>query len=130
MDKRNEHWKKLEELDQQALAPDRYKNRGGQLLLEEKQRNFLRKGIPKIEQKLVELSEKYERETGKVFTSWGKTIGSLIEDTADNYIYVSLFVKTFIFLNNFVKKHSQQSFGFSVHKYGPVLFNYELNSYL
>lgn len=43
---------KIKELLQHANNPDRYHNRGGQLLMEEKERKMIQKKLPKIEAEL------------------------------------------------------------------------------
>lgn len=52
-------WKELIELEMKANDPNRFNNRGGQLLLEEKKRKTLQKGLPKIENELTTLNERY-----------------------------------------------------------------------
>ncbi|XP_017767918.1 PREDICTED: protein regulator of cytokinesis 1-like isoform X2 [Nicrophorus vespilloides] len=76
---REDLWSKLLELEERANAPNRYKNRGGQLLKEEKERNTLSKRIPKIEEKLYVLVENYQTQVGKPFSYWGETIDSVIK---------------------------------------------------
>lgn len=43
LDKRSELFNKMQELDNRADDPDRYHNRGGQLLAEEKERKIIEK---------------------------------------------------------------------------------------
>lgn len=74
-------WEKLLGFEERAAKPDRFKNRGGQLLQEEKERNTLSKQIPIIEQKLKEVEENYLLEHGTSFLTWGKTITMVIEET-------------------------------------------------
>ncbi|KAF5299464.1 hypothetical protein FQR65_LT01044 [Abscondita terminalis] len=69
---------KLYRLKQSSLLPDRYKNRGGQLLLEEKERKALSKRLSNIETHLLELAKKYESQHRKHFYSWGKRITEII----------------------------------------------------
>lgn len=52
-------WKELIELEMKANDPNRFNNRGGQLLLEEKKRKALQKGLPKVEKELSEMNAKY-----------------------------------------------------------------------
>ncbi|XP_066156352.1 protein regulator of cytokinesis 1-like isoform X1 [Euwallacea fornicatus] len=66
-------WQRSITLDESGSTCDRYKNRGGKLLLEEKERNKLAKSIPKLEQQILQLSEKYLRENGRQFRTFGRT---------------------------------------------------------
>lgn len=83
--RREQYWSKMIELEESAAAPNRFKNRGGTLLREEKERNSLKKKIPELEDRLKELASNYEHRTGKPFLSWGETIFSLIEKSHQNY---------------------------------------------
>ena len=47
MDEWEVQFEKLKELDQRANDPDRYHNRGGQLLMEEKERKAVEKVLEK-----------------------------------------------------------------------------------
>lgn len=60
--------------------PDRYKNRGGQLLREEQERNRLNRRITTAEDKLKVLAKKYFSEEGTLFLVGGKTIEEYIND--------------------------------------------------
>nr|XP_023014432.1 protein regulator of cytokinesis 1-like [Leptinotarsa decemlineata] len=71
-------WNKMIELEESATGPDRYNNRGGKLLKEEKERNLLSKQIPKIEDTLRELAYKYEKHHGYEFRTFNKTIEEYI----------------------------------------------------
>jgi len=52
-------WKELIELELKANDPNRFNNRGGQLLQEERKRKKLQKGLPEVEKELMALNEKY-----------------------------------------------------------------------
>lgn len=56
-------WKELIDLEVKANDPNRFNNRGGQLLLEEKKRKALQKGLPKVEKELLALNDKYSKST-------------------------------------------------------------------
>lgn len=65
--KRHEElWRKVQSLDNSAASSNRYKNRGGKLLQEEKERNKLQKLIPKTEEQITELAQLYleQRDSG------------------------------------------------------------------
>lgn len=80
LEKHKSLWMKMLELDDKATGPNRYNNRGGQLLKEEKERNKLSKQIPKIETDLVELGILYEERTGSPFLTFGETIENYINN--------------------------------------------------
>ncbi|XP_030842040.1 protein regulator of cytokinesis 1 isoform X3 [Strongylocentrotus purpuratus] len=65
--KREDMWKKMLEFERKAIDPNRFNNRGGNLLEEERIRRKLNKDLPKIEQKLSDRIEEYERQTGTEF---------------------------------------------------------------
>ncbi|XP_034101875.1 protein regulator of cytokinesis 1-like [Drosophila nasuta] len=66
--KRDELWTRMAELDHLAGEPTRYRNRGGQLLREEKERNYIQGKLPEIEAKLGELVRHFEESEGRQFT--------------------------------------------------------------
>lgn len=67
------------DLEQRANQPERFKNRGGQLLREEKERKTIASKLPKIEQELVALVQKYESESGNNFLICGHQVTEIIE---------------------------------------------------
>lgn len=83
-------------LEKRATQPDRYKNRGGQLLKEEKERNALSKRIPHIEEQLIELSKAYETRNGKPFLTWGETIDTIIFHDHARHEKVCLFALLYL----------------------------------
>ncbi|XP_025829610.1 protein regulator of cytokinesis 1-like isoform X2 [Agrilus planipennis] len=85
LNKRNEVWQKLQELEKAAAAPDRYKNRGGKLLKEEKERNVLTKQIPKLEEQIRELAYNYALEhNGRPFTIHGEPLETVLDRSTEN----------------------------------------------
>ncbi|OAD56378.1 Protein regulator of cytokinesis 1 [Eufriesea mexicana] len=68
LEERDNLWIKMKELLQRANNPDRFYNRGGQLLMEEKERKTIQKKLPKIEEQLRNLIKEYESVHGEVFT--------------------------------------------------------------
>lgn len=52
-------WRELIEIELKANDPNRFNNRGGQLLHEERKRKGLQKALPKLEQELAALCEKF-----------------------------------------------------------------------
>ncbi|KAF5270237.1 hypothetical protein FQA39_LY08451 [Lamprigera yunnana] len=81
LNKRTELWNRMRELEELVAMPERFKNRGGQLLKEEKERNAIAKRLPKIEEQLVHLANAFQIKHGKPFYSWGKTIHSIVEES-------------------------------------------------
>ncbi|XP_055372657.1 protein regulator of cytokinesis 1-like [Condylostylus longicornis] len=71
-------WNRMEALEDKALEPGRYNNRGGQLLKEEKERKTISNKLPKIEEQLKELVVQYEMKNGRKFTVFGDDILEII----------------------------------------------------
>lgn len=62
-------WKKLIEIELKANDPNRFHNRAGKLLEEEKERKKLQRNLPKVEKELEQLHEAYSaKNEGKKFT--------------------------------------------------------------
>ncbi|XP_017784615.1 PREDICTED: protein regulator of cytokinesis 1-like [Nicrophorus vespilloides] len=78
-------WTKMVDLEKKAKAPNRYRNRGGQLLREEKERNSLSKKIPKIEDSLLDLVAKYKTINKKEFLYMGYSIQCTIQNFKEKY---------------------------------------------
>lgn len=85
LDDRNELRSTMIKLEERATNTDRYRNRGGKLLEEEKERNRVLKQIPKIEAKLRQHSQMYYQQTGKQFLVWGETLDDLMESENNNF---------------------------------------------
>ncbi|XP_029671592.1 protein regulator of cytokinesis 1-like [Formica exsecta] len=75
---------KIKELLQRANNPDRYHNRGGQLLMEEKERKVIQKKLPKIETELQRLVNEYESKHNQMFTIYGMSLESVLAETWEN----------------------------------------------
>lgn len=71
-------WKELIELEIKANDPNRFNNRGGQLLAEEKKRKALQKGLPKIEKELIDLNAIYTSKNGDKFKVFGTNLDEFI----------------------------------------------------
>lgn len=68
---------RLNELEIKSKDPNRFNNRGGALLQEEKERKQLVKGIPKLENELKQLAKAWSMKQvhdGQIFTIYGKPI--------------------------------------------------------
>ncbi|XP_053989725.1 protein regulator of cytokinesis 1-like [Hylaeus volcanicus] len=84
LEERDNLWTKMKELLQRANDPDRFYNRGGQLLMEEKERKTIQKQLPKIEEQLKNLIKEYEEIHGEEFTINGVTIEELLKESYDH----------------------------------------------
>ncbi|CAG0879847.1 unnamed protein product [Darwinula stevensoni] len=62
--KRRKLFNRMLELDQLEGDPERFKNRGGQLLREEHERNRINKELPKLENEILQLCEEWEEASG------------------------------------------------------------------
>jgi len=78
----NKNFEQMVELDKKSRMPDpnRYKNRGGGLLNEEKKREKLKKQLPKIEEDLFHAVKKWQNDMSEPFLIEGVGIESFIED--------------------------------------------------
>ncbi|XP_077991919.1 protein regulator of cytokinesis 1-like isoform X2 [Glandiceps talaboti] len=65
--KREEMWKKMLEFEKKAHDPNRFANRGGNLLQEEKTRKRLQKELPKVEKVLCDKISGWEEENNTQF---------------------------------------------------------------
>jgi protein regulator of cytokinesis 1 len=70
---------RMEILEQKANDPNRYNNRGGGLLKEEKERKTINANLPKVEAKLLELVEKYNDSHRHPFTVFGESVQAIID---------------------------------------------------
>lgn len=89
LDKHDVYWRRKLELDEKAMDPKRYKNRGGTLLKEEKERNGLTKKLRDMELELLEFARVFEEQNNKPFLSWGRSIPDILERTRKEYEIVS-----------------------------------------
>lgn len=86
LDKRDDLWEQFRDIERRAEDPDRFNNRGGQLLAEEKMRNQYNKNAPKIDAQLVELMETFEAKHGKQFTINGMSFPMYVEQQRANHV--------------------------------------------
>ncbi|CAH1966573.1 unnamed protein product [Acanthoscelides obtectus] len=77
-------WSKFMGLQEHADA-GRLKNRGGQLLKEERERNQLTKSIPKVECQLQSLCDKFEEIHQKPFKTFGQTVTDYLENAHQDF---------------------------------------------
>jgi protein regulator of cytokinesis 1 len=83
VEERTNLWNQMELLQNKEQDPKRYANRGGQLLKEEKERRMISIKLPKIEAKLLEMVQQFERENNKQFKIFGAPIQDIIERDYD-----------------------------------------------
>lgn len=82
---RNSWWERKKAMDAKQNDPNRYNNRGGQLLQEEKERKMADIKIPKIEMKIAALAEAYYEKTKRKFTINGDCLIDLMESNWEKY---------------------------------------------
>ncbi|KAH8406660.1 hypothetical protein KR222_001945, partial [Zaprionus bogoriensis] len=80
---RAEIWTRMEALEAKANEPNRFNNRGGQLLKEERERKAIATKLPKIEQQITQLVKEYEAKTRSPFMVNGKNI---LEHMANDWV--------------------------------------------
>lgn len=75
----------MRDLEIRKDDPNRYKNRGGELLREEKERKIISNQLPKVEEELLDLVMEYEKENDAPFLLNGLSISAIIQNTWDEY---------------------------------------------
>ncbi|KAK9511266.1 hypothetical protein O3M35_005853 [Rhynocoris fuscipes] len=83
-EKRESLWKRMLHLDNVANDKNRFKNRGGQLLKEEKERKILENSLPKTDSQLRQYLLQYEMDSGKTFLWHGEDLLRKITDDWEN----------------------------------------------
>ncbi|XP_033254870.1 protein regulator of cytokinesis 1-like [Drosophila miranda] len=82
---RAELWSRTQALEAKANEPNRFNNRGGQLLKEEKEHKAITSELPKIEQQITELVHAYEVQSHGPFLVYGENILELMAGEWENY---------------------------------------------
>lgn len=82
---RNQWWEKKKALEAKQNEPNRYNNRGGQLLKEEKERKQTDIEIPKIEKRIKALAEEFRCQNKRNFLINGICIIQLMENEWEAY---------------------------------------------
>ncbi|KAH7937695.1 hypothetical protein HPB49_014827 [Dermacentor silvarum] len=72
VERREALWAKFLELEKKATDPSRLNNRGGQLLLETKERSRLQAELPRLEQEIRAYIKNYRGSKQEVFNRWGE----------------------------------------------------------
>lgn len=70
---------KLLNLENGSKNANRYYNRGGQLLQEEKERKLITKELPLVEEELRSLLKKFEEDNKRPFTSFGVPLETILD---------------------------------------------------
>ncbi|XP_043201275.1 protein regulator of cytokinesis 1-like isoform X1 [Amphibalanus amphitrite] len=84
----NDHqklWTKMIELEDRVNDPARFSNRGGQLLLEEKERKKIARRLPKVESDLQQLIQRWESQHNATFRVFGYDFAAYIEQQKKEY---------------------------------------------
>lgn len=81
LEQRESLLKKTKELIQRETNPDRFHNRGGQLLMEEKERKVIQKKLPKLEEELNQLVNEYEKKNNCKFTIYGISLENILTES-------------------------------------------------
>ena len=82
-------WEKMLCLENNTKASERFKNRGGQLLKEEKERNALKKRMSNLESTIMSLAQEFETKNGRLFCINGDSIVTIIRNKNDTHTAVS-----------------------------------------
>ncbi|XP_074105456.1 protein regulator of cytokinesis 1-like isoform X3 [Cotesia typhae] len=84
LEKWEETWGQMKEIQRRSEDPDRFHNRGGQLLADEKIRKACNKNLPKLVNQLKEMTDEYEKKHRKLFRVYGLTVDQYIEQEYEN----------------------------------------------
>lgn len=68
---RNKMWERYEQMECKESDPNRFDNRGGKLLKEEKERKKILRDLPKCEDSIIREISTWESESGRIFTVFG-----------------------------------------------------------
>ncbi len=78
-------WMRFIELENKMTDPNRFNNRGGALLAEEKERNQLKRKLPSLQSKIITISETRFANTGLKFCVYGKDVKNYFKDIEYEY---------------------------------------------
>lgn len=85
LEKWDSFFRQMIEMERKANDPNRFNNRGGKLLQEEKARKKVLKDLPKIEEDLKETVIKWEAENGRPFLVEGVALDVFVQKQWDAY---------------------------------------------
>ncbi|XP_043917057.1 protein regulator of cytokinesis 1-like isoform X2 [Protopterus annectens] len=83
--KRESIWKQFLDLEKKARDPNRFANRGGALLKEERERTRVQKLLPKLEDELKMSIEKWEEQNGSSFLIYGQKFDDYVKIQWDEH---------------------------------------------
>ena len=86
---RNKLWTAWEEFECRENDPNRFDNRGGKLLLEEKQRKKILRELPKVEESIQKQIAVWEQDNERLFTVYGHKFTDLINNQKEEVIVSS-----------------------------------------
>ncbi|XP_067129449.1 protein regulator of cytokinesis 1-like isoform X2 [Centruroides vittatus] len=78
--KRQQLWNRMLEFEKKASDPNRFNNRGGALLQEEKERKKLLKQLPMLEKELMTHIAEWEKKEGQEFRVFGRNFSNFITE--------------------------------------------------
>lgn len=84
IEERNAWWEKMIALEAKQNEPNRYNNRGGQLLREEKERKQLNAKLPDIEKEIKKLLDEFKDRNRREFLINGERVTDIIERDWEN----------------------------------------------
>ncbi|XP_074643417.1 protein regulator of cytokinesis 1-like [Tubulanus polymorphus] len=85
LNKRQVLWLEYLEIDRRQSDPNRFTNRGGNLLAEEKKRKKMLKDLPRLEEELCDLINRWEEENEKEFLVEGQRFNIYVKHQWANY---------------------------------------------
>lgn len=71
-------------LEAKESEPGRFNNRGGQLLLEEKERKTISSKLPKLRAEITRMAQAYEMEQRRKFLVHGRDLEEVINEVYEN----------------------------------------------
>ena len=81
----HELWERFKELENKANDPNRFNNRGGALLAEEREKNLIKKKLPKVETILKKFSDERQKERQQFFQVFGIPVKQYLENLKMEY---------------------------------------------
>ncbi|XP_069684235.1 protein regulator of cytokinesis 1-like isoform X2 [Periplaneta americana] len=76
--KHQDMWKRIVNADKQVSNPDRFQNRGAQLLQEERDRKAAQKELPQLEEQVIKQTRMFENENGRPFLIYGERFSDMV----------------------------------------------------
>lgn len=80
----NTLWERMLALEAKENEPGRFNNRGGQLLLEEKERKTISSKLPKLRAEITRMAQSYEMEQRRKFLVHGRDLEEVINEVYEN----------------------------------------------